>query len=105
MSRISESFRVTAAAIVRASVHPNNMRPAGRHATTPEGKLVSLALRSALTELKASPADAARWCSVTRKTMQRWVSGLSPVSIALLLKSKRLGPVFLRALSEQTRAL
>lgn len=71
-------------------------------ATAQPASLLSLALRSAIERLGCSVADAASWCEVERRTMQRWLNSDVPVSVECVLRSRRLWPVFLAELTELT---
>lgn len=76
-------------------------QPLGTHAPTSNLSL-SKSLRSAMQVVGASAADVASWCDVTPRTVQRWLAGEQPVSVAQVMLSRRLWPVFLDELRAVT---
>lgn len=59
------------------------------------GSILRVALRSAMDATEACLEDAAKWCGVSVATIKRWLRGERPVAVEKVLRSQRLGPVFL----------
>lgn len=60
--------------------------------------LLIAALAHALTETGTSQAEAARWFGVGIASVQRWLSGASPMRVEAVLRSRAISAHFLRCL-------
>lgn len=61
---------------------------------------LSQAFRKAMNAVGASVSDAARWCGVDRRTVQRWLSGDARIDVEAVLRSSRLKLHFIDALRD-----
>jgi len=65
---------------------------------------LAAALRTAMKATGAECADVAYWCKVGERTIRRWVREDSPIDVEVIMRSRRLWPLFLQQLAE-ARAL
>lgn len=65
--------------------------------------LLIVALRHALTETGTSQSEAARWFGVGTASVQRWLSGESPMRVEAVLRSRVIAAEFLRCLALRDR--
>ncbi len=85
-----------------AKCHAARLDPSVATSTLAPASSLSRALRSAIDRLGCSVADAASWCGVERRTVQRWLSGDAPVNVECVMRSRRLWPAFLDELTALT---